>query len=107
VTLTDPDDVKLGAVIVGPGIDVTDNGDGDGRDGDTAGTGETGVGDSPGETISYRLINFQVVYVFSPVESSTGYSASVARASQPRAANARAHTSGLVAAMRTNSPPCC
>jgi hypothetical protein len=101
VTLTDPDDVELGAAIVGPGIKAgfTGKGVGTTRDGVGAGVGDGSVG-----LMSYRLISLQEVYALGPAEPVTGYSTNVVRASQSFAANARAHTLGLLPAIRTNSP---
>ena len=101
VTLTDPDDVELGASIVGPGINAGFTGKGVGTTGDGVGVG---VGDGSVGLMSYRLISLQEVYALGPAEPVTGYSTNVVRASQSFAANARAHTLGLLAAIRTNSP---
>jgi hypothetical protein len=105
VTLTDPDDVNLGAAIVGPGMNAGFTGKGVGTTGDGTGVG-VGIGDGDGSVglMSYRLISLQEVYVFLPAEPIKGYSTSVARSSQSVAARARAQTSGLLAAIRTNSP---
>jgi hypothetical protein len=105
VTLTDPEDAELGAAIVGPGINAGFTGKGVGTTGDGTGVGVgVGVGDGSVGLMSYRLISLQEVYALGPAETVTGYSTNVVRASQSFAANARAQTSGLLAAIRTNSP---
>ena len=103
VTLTDPDDAELGDSIVGPGINAGFTGKGVGTTGDGVGVG-IGDGDGSVGLTSYRLISLQEVYALVLTEPVTGYSTSVARALQSVAANARAQTSGLLAAIRTNSP---